>query len=426
MSNRYAVRTIRLESGERLPLLIRKETGLPLLEPMLYALTELRAINRASATIEQAARGVMVLLLFLDEARIDLALRLKSGEFLEVDEIERLVAFCRSPLAELQELLPPDTLNKALAPQSIRGEKIRMRSPPAKAEVDPRTAAIRIFYIHEYLQWLVLARLSRISFSHPSRLTIESVAKSSLKVLKARSPIGRYKNLLRREGLSKASAALLTELIDPNASKSPWVNTHARIRNCLAIKMLWSLGVRRGELLGIKIRDINFRSNEILISRRADDPEDARSAHPNAKTADRLLPMSNELANHIKGYIFGCRRAILGARQHEFLFVANGTGKPLSLVALNKVFSLLRKRFFGRAETLSPHVLRHTWNDEFSELMDKEKIPEDTERRMRSYLMGWSENSTSAANYTRRHIRRKSLGASLQLQQGMAKGLRNG
>ncbi len=368
----------------------------------------------------------MVLLLFLDEARIDLASRLKSGRFLEVNEIERLVVFCRVPLAGLQALMPLDTFNKASGPRSIRGEKIRMRSPPAKAEVDPRTVAIRIFYIHEYLQWIVLNRLSKISSSHPSRLAIESATKSSLKTLKARSPIARYKNLLRREGLSKASTVILAELIDPNANKSPWANTHARIRNCLAIKMLWSLGVRRGELLGIKIRDINFRSNEILICRRADDPDDVRSAHPNAKTADRLLPMSDELASQIKEYVLGSRRSILGARQHQFLFVANGTGKPLSLVALNKMFILLRNKFFGQADTLSPHILRHTWNDEFSELMDKEKIPEDTERRMRSYLMGWSENSTSASNYTRRHVRAKSLGASLRLQEGMAKGVRNG
>jgi integrase len=373
MTNRYAVRTIRLESGERLPLLILKETGIPLLEPTLYALTELRAINRASATIEQAARAVMVLLLFLDEAGIDLASRFKGGQFLEISEIERLVAFCKVPLKELQTPKPWSTSRELPVIKVIRGEGIRRRSPSQKKEVDPRTASIRLFYIHEYLQWLVLSRVAGISVSNPFRLAIENVVRTSLNALRTRSPLAKFRNVGRREGLSEQTTELLLSLIDPGAIRSPWVNEHAKKRNCLAIKMLWSLGVRRGELLGIKISNVDFRKNEILIARRADDPDDSRRTQPNAKTADRILPMSDGLACQIKDYILGPRRAIRSARQHEFLFVANGTGRPLSLIALNKVFVLLRNKFPGLTSTLSPHVLRHTWNDEFSAVMDKRK-----------------------------------------------------
>ncbi len=55
----YAVRMIRLESGERLPILVSR-SGLPLFDPTLYVLAELRARNRSGATIEQALRAIMV------------------------------------------------------------------------------------------------------------------------------------------------------------------------------------------------------------------------------------------------------------------------------------------------------------------------------------------------------------------------------
>jgi hypothetical protein len=50
---------IRLESGERLPILVSR-SGLPLFDPTLYVLAELRARNRSGATIEQALRAIMV------------------------------------------------------------------------------------------------------------------------------------------------------------------------------------------------------------------------------------------------------------------------------------------------------------------------------------------------------------------------------
>tara|TARA_R110000851_G_scaffold65260_1_gene148256 strand:- start:459 stop:632 length:174 start_codon:yes stop_codon:yes gene_type:complete len=49
--------------------------------------------------------------------------------------------------------------------------------------------------------------------------------------------------------------------------------------------------------------------------------------------------------------------------------------------------------------------------------MDQNKVPEETERKARSYLMGWSETSGTAAVYTRRHVREKAKRVSLDLQE---------
>lgn len=88
----------------------------------------------------------------------------------------------------------------------------------------------------------------------------------------------------------------------------------------------------------------------------------------------------------------------------------------MTFSALNKVFAVLRRECPDLPEDLSPHVLRHTWNDRFSALMDKQNVSEEAEKRMRSRLMGWSETSGTAAVYTRRHVQRKASEAALALQ----------
>lgn len=47
--NPYAVKTVLMRSGERLPMLCARATGAPLFQPALWSLTELRARNRSTA-----------------------------------------------------------------------------------------------------------------------------------------------------------------------------------------------------------------------------------------------------------------------------------------------------------------------------------------------------------------------------------------
>jgi integrase len=129
--------------------------------------------------------------------------------------------------------------------------------------------------------------------------------------------------------------------------------------------------------------------------------------------------MLSELIVRTHEYIINFRGLFKNARRHEYIFVANHTGNPLSLDATNKIFRVLRKKVRGISKTLSPHVLRHTWNDLFSDKMDENKITEEQEKKMRSYLMGWSEKSDTAGTYTRRTIRRRANAASLELQKKM-------
>jgi integrase len=418
----YVVRLVVLESGERLPMLCRRSTGLPLFEVTLYTLTQLRARNRASATIQQALRAVMVLFLVLDRLGVNLDQRLGEGRLLELGDVDELVRWCRLPL----EAFSDDEAKTTSSPAKVVSlETIRMRTPAATgSEVDPTTAAIRIHYIRDYLQWRADAQLlkwrGKRAADSFSALKINSDI--VCRALNERIPSSQGRNQLdQRQGMSESELATLVEVVQPTSPENPWKGDHAKERNALIVRWLLTLGIRRGELLGVRVTDVNFQTNEVLIARRADDLADPRVREPNTKTRDRLLALNDDLSTLTRRYVTGARRRLEGARRHEYLFVANGTGAPLSLGGLNKIFVVLRSKCPNLPDDLSAHIFRHTWNDKFSEVMDKQQVSEETEKKMRARLMGWSETSGTAAGYTRRHTARKARDASLALQKNLRK-----
>jgi integrase len=198
---------------------------------------------------------------------------------------------------------------------------------------------------------------------------------------------------------------------------------HAQKRNYLIILWLLRLGLRRGELLGLRVSDIDFVRGRVTILRRADDIDDPRTLQPNAKTLPRQLELDRELIELTEDYVLSDRLAFARARRHDFLFVASGTGLPLSLPSITKLFRVLSAQPAMQATPLCAHLLRHTWNERFSEIVDLKGVPEETEKRVRSYLMGWSDISKSAAWYTRRHVKKKAASISVAMQEhALARG----
>lgn len=158
--NPYAVKTLVLSSGERLPVLIALATGVPLFGPSIYVLSEIRASNRASNTIDQLLRSIMVLQLYLDSNQIDIEERIQDGSVLCLRELDELVRHCRRPVADQlkRNSTPP-------SPQSIRrvtAESVRLTQRKlAPTEVAGSTAANRLRVIRDYLDWLVRYRMTR-------------------------------------------------------------------------------------------------------------------------------------------------------------------------------------------------------------------------------------------------------------------------
>ena len=416
MATGYRVRTVRLESGERLPMLLCGESGAPLWHPTLFLVTELRATGLATNTLEQAARAVMIAHQVFRHLGINIHERISVGRLLTLDEVDILTRLAGLRQEELDSIIEGEESSRVKPSRVVTLEQARMRSTPKTPEqVGSETKATRLAYIRDYISWLTTGRRLKLDVDHAHHSGLHEAAQTFVSLINARLP-SRDSGQSNRQGVDAEVRARILDVIDPVSPDNPWKNKHVRVRNQLIFLWLLLLGVRNGELLATYASDVNIRTGEVTIVRRPGNPEEWRTSAPLVKTRGRLLALGPELVELIKAYITGERAKIKGARRHPYLFVATGTGHPLSKPALNKLFRELRSKVPGLPDDLSPHVLRHTWNDDFSELMDGRGVSAEDEERMRTQAMGWSPRSKMASHYTKRHVQRKSNEASLEMQ----------
>lgn len=110
----------------------------------------------------------------------------------------------------------------------------------------------------------------------------------------------------------------------------------------LLIDTLYQTGMRRAELLGLRLIDVDFGLNQFKVMGKGG--------------KERLIPFGNDLKEQMQSYIN--ERNIIPT-EHEFLFTRSN-GKPLYA----KYVYLIVNRYLAQSTTLnkrSPHVLRHTF-----------------------------------------------------------------
>lgn len=394
-------------SGERYSLLTGSD-GLPLWYPTLFATSQLRNAAKAPNTIEAHLNAIKLLFEWTNSNEIDLKQSFSTMKFLTVEQIESLCSYLKQDRSQRV---------KSNAIPIIMAKKERNRaSLTQRKTVAKQTYYIRISYITDYLEWFAKRVLSerKIIISREISHLISQMIRS----LKARRPTRSVNQRNATRGLSEAQRELLLSFCDPKYPNSPF-SSKTRERDSLLVDILYQTGIRLGELLSIKISDLNFQENTLLIARRHDDVDDPRIKQPVAKTLDRLLPLSRNLSQRIHDYILRHRSLVKGANRHEFLFVTYKSGPhcgtPLSTSAIYSIINRVTSNIDCLSE-LTPHVLRHTWNDRFSEKADEQGLDQAEEEKLRSYLMGWKEGSGTSATYTRRHIEKEAHKVSLLLQ----------
>ena len=219
-----------------------------------------------------------------------------------------------------------------------------------------------------------------------------------------------------RIGLSVEEQTRVCQTVDLGSPANPWTGDYVQRRNRLIVNLLLATGMRRGELLNLQIRDLDPRTHTIRILRRADDSQDPRRIQPNVKTYAREIKLMPAISRELLRYIDVERHAIKAARRYPQIFVSDA-GAPLSLSSIDKIFKQLRAACPGLPVALTSHVMRHTWNERFSEIAEKMGLSEVEEQRARANQQGWSETSDTAAIYTRRYAERKGREAALRLQE---------
>ena len=234
MNCRYRIKTVVTPSGERLPILLGRN-GLPIFEPTVFSLSEVRSRNRASNTIDSYLRSVMVFLLFLELRRIDLEERMSDGRFLVLGEIEDLVRVCRWPIEKIYTMLDEAFVSSRQIESSIVSfEKLRMKSSRhVYVEIDPSSAATRLRNIRDYIRWLVSVRMSKHGISAALRMALESSAQNTTHAIDVRLPSGFFNasGYDQREGLEPHVVQQMLEVMKPHSQANPWQGEHAQYRN---------------------------------------------------------------------------------------------------------------------------------------------------------------------------------------------------
>jgi integrase len=400
-----------MQTGERYCLLVDMDTGMPLYYPNLYVTTQFRNESHSVAAMASALTGIKVLLRFCDERGIDLAERILNREFLQIHELDAIRDYCQLSFSRR-----PGVPREGVAAIGRRGK------PKPTRRVGLASEYMRLTHIGKYLEWLAKV-LQSGQIARQTTLDI-AMMKSGLE---SRRPSRKGRNQVGREqGLSQESEMVLIDVIQPGSERNPFKDPSTQVRNQLLIQLLLSLGIRGGELLNIRVSDIDWSKNQIVIARRADEKQDPRCRQPLVKTLDRRLPMNDLLVQMVSDYVVQFRRKVPGARRHDYLLVTHKSGptqgQPMSRSAYLKVFKLISAAA-PELVGLHGHELRHTWNNRFSQEMDAraDAPAPEIQEAMRSYLQGWKPGSGSAAIYTKRFTQAKALETGLKLQEGASR-----
>lgn len=407
----YIAKRVRFRNGERTSVLMRPH-GLPVHEVTLY-LDSLRRRGRAANTIHLVCCAMVLLYRELARANVDVMDRFQEGRFLTVHEMNRLAS-----LAQLRMEDTDDDIVRGVRTNVVNIARISFRAKAAKVKrrpVNVGTQATRLRYIAGFLEFASRYVASTLPVDLRARLDQQSA--EALASFRAEIPaVSKRANLGARVGLSQEEQARLVCVVDPASTDNPWSQGFVRRRNWIMVMLLLATGMRRGELLGLQIQDLSSQEPKLRILRRADVAEDSRTLQPNTKTKDREIELSPSIMRVLWAHINKDRRAIRAARKVPQVFVSD-EGNALSIASIDKIFFQIRSACPGLPVVLTSHVMRHTWNERFSEYADSVGLSDVEEQQARNQQQGWSENSNSAATYTRRHTAKMGNQISLRLQE---------
>lgn len=385
------------------------ETGFPLFHPNVYASIKLRSLGRSVSSIEKNLSSIGMLYLWAVKNKIDLQKSLFSSDFFTINQLQDLAYFLRLKRNNQDNLLQGSNLNKKNLSKCI--EKIiykKLNGNKINNSVSAAEVAFRIRSVANFLDFFL------IRANHKSDLN--SLLKERLKYFRLMAPkVPNKGDQDALEGLSENARKSMTDIFDPQNLNNPFSSDFFKYRNQLIYEILLSTGMRRNELRHLKVDDISY-ANQLI---------DIRVS----KTKIRTVPCSSDTCQKFHKFVTSYLSKIpIKQRSHNYLFTTE-TGKHLSNDAINLVFRTARNRAELQQVELTPHTLRRTWNDAFSELIDKlppeKKIDKELEKQIRNRLMGWSAISEMSEKYARRFIREKSDEIAEQLANEITKNSRN-
>ena len=195
--------------------------------------------------------------------------------------------------------------------------------------------------IREYLNYLYSKNLSKSSVSR-----ILSTLRTFFKWLVRENKI--KSNPMELITSPKKDKKLPTYLNHDDVEKIlniPDIKTPLGMRDSAILEMLYSTGIRVGELISIKISDINYSEKTINVFGKG--------------SKERVVLFGDTLLEKLTLYIKKGRYELLKNKQSNILFL-NHHGNPLTERGIEDILNRIIKKG-GLEFTIHPHMLRHTF-----------------------------------------------------------------
>jgi integrase len=374
-------------SGERFPVLLHESTYQPVILVTRYVIDERRE-NKQSSTVARDVRVLRWFYEWCDKTKIRLEKRLRAGDMLTKAEV---TSFCR--------------YLRAFRRSNVSGS-IELHSTAQRSGVmSPETFNSYIGVVQDFLLWAAYEFIPTAtpegSVRETLRFALDRLRRSFRSNLKA------GKSIPNRCGLSREEVERVRSVIDPGATVNPFKKC-VRFRNWLIFELMLATGIRRGELLKLKLQHLPVGSKTTLsIIRAPDDKADPRRHEPQVKTRIREIPLHQWLARMLWRYVQQYRPT--RDKSQTYLFTST-RGGPMSSGAINWIFSFLVRTCVSDLNgELSPHTMRHTYNEQLVELAESLGYTQKQTEEMQRYLNGWSDISEMPTRYTRRIIEARAM-----------------
>lgn len=360
-------------------------------------------LNASFSTKLRVAQELKITLDYFDSVSIDVEGRVAAGEFLTPSEISSFygVMRLRRDSFEIREKI--SVISKRLDSKKFRNAVAASQFTNNKVDVE--TTAGRVRTLRKYITYLTDYfhgdRASQELKHRQDRLVASLKEKERYKSAKATKTTFSAVELSEKVIPDKYYERFL-EVIKPSSKDNPF-NT-SKLRNYLILSVMSQTGMRRSEVCKIKISDCLFHGSGTLIRvySTPDDPTDPRLSRPNKKTGrPHLTGIRPELMEEISFYVQHVRNNFEKAGQHDFLFVAEKdsrktVGQPLTRGMINYILARVSRAV---GFDINPHLLRHKWNERFSEKGREKGLDRGYLEDMRRNAMGWHPESDMGRIY---------------------------
>jgi integrase len=374
-------------NGARRKVLVQEH--MPAYYPNLYVTLE--QSGRALNTQHKYLEHIGVVEDFLEYESIDLIARLEErpkSRYLTDSEISRFVA------------------DAALYKSTLDKKYTGVRLPPTAYKTVGRVhAQQRLEAVRDYLKFLY----QKLGDEATGDAAVDDVERRLNRKIKAAKPAWKKIRNDDMKGLTNQERDRLLKIMHPESAENPFANEALKLRNYIILLLGLDMGLRRSEMLLIKIGDIRWHSRVLSVVNLESNEIDPRTLAPQFKTHERMLEMGDELIFALKKYVDTYRvfkSRSLETRKHPFLLVSHrrNDGRPLSVKALDGILP----RVGNVAPELAhvhTHVLRHDAVYTLLESMREELetlTPEDRTTKVQkvlTYAFGWSSESNMPSLY---------------------------